>query len=92
MPAETKFVCFEPMLEEIKDPDLTDIDWVIMGGETGKKARASKEHWYVNLRKYCKDRGIPVFFHSVGDKFKGNKGKFCGKKWRQYPLKFNYTG
>jgi len=62
IPAKHKFVSFEPLLEAIHSPDLTGIDWVIAGGETGTGARPCDPLWISDIWQDCVHKGIP-FFH-----------------------------
>lgn len=77
------FVSVEPMLESVnlvkylyaKDhpPKLgdsaTSLDWVIVGGESGNRAREMREDWVMDLYQQCKDYGIPFFFKQKGNNF-----------------------
>lgn len=64
--AKTKFISFEPLLSEIPEIDLSGIDWVIVGGETGVNAREMKTEWAENLLKQCRKQNVPFFFKSTG--------------------------
>lgn len=66
IPTRHKFVSFEPLLEDIKNPDLTDINWVIAGGETGTRARPCDPLWISNIWQNCMKKGIPFFFKQWG--------------------------
>lgn len=66
IPAKHKFVSFEPLLECIESPDLTDIDWVIAGGETGKGARLCDVRWIDHIAARCLWLDIPFFFKQWG--------------------------
>jgi protein gp37 len=62
-----RFVSIEPMVEPI-DPTILDpdaIDWVIVGGETGDRARPMRAEWVEPIRDHCRGR-IPFFFKSWG--------------------------
>jgi protein gp37 len=70
------FVSVEPMLESInltkylaKDNDSTCLDWVIVGGESGNRARATKEEWVIDLYEQCKDYDCAFFFKQKGNHF-----------------------
>ncbi len=73
--------------------NLKGIDWVIVGGESGPKARLMKEEWAVNIKKQCDKAKVPFFFKQWGtwgaDKVKRNKkanGRILqGKLWEAYP-------
>ena len=67
IPAVVRFWSYEPALESAIDVDLTDIDWVIAGGESGWKARPADDHWFREIRDKCKGAGIPFFFKQHGD-------------------------
>ncbi len=93
IPASIKFLSMEPLLEDLGEIDLTGIDWVIVGGESGPKARPMREEWVINIKKQCEEKGIPFFFKQWGtwgaDMVKRNKKKngrvFQGKIWDNYP-------
>jgi protein gp37 len=65
--AKTKFVSFEPLLGQVDGLDLTGIDWVIVGGETGPGARPMEEAWVDGIHELCRQRGVPFFFKQWGD-------------------------
>lgn len=62
------FLSIEPLLEDLGDIDLdlTDINWVIVGGESGKNARRMKKEWVLNIQRQCKEQGVPFFFKQWG--------------------------
>ena len=66
IPAKVKFISFEPLLEEINPLDLDKIDWVIVGGESGGKARRMKPEWVCNIKKGCEAATVPFFFKQWG--------------------------
>ena len=66
IPAEVRFISCEPLLGTLDGIDLTDIDWVIAGGESGYGARPMKPEWARNLRDTCKSVGVPFFFKQWG--------------------------
>ena len=61
-PAVVRFASMEPLLEDLGHIDLTDIHWVIAGGESGPRARRVEEAWVVGIERQCKERGVPFFF------------------------------
>ena len=83
----------EPLLSDLREMDLTDIDWVIVGGESGPNSREIKVEWVTEIRDLFKKKEVPFFFKQWGtwgaDKVKRNKklnGKeIDGKIWQQYP-------
>ena len=64
--ARIRFLSVEPLLEDIGELDLTDIHWVIVGGESGPKARPMKLEWVENIRQQCEDQGVQFFFKQWG--------------------------
>lgn len=66
--AKTKFLSLEPLLGPLPNMDLTKIDWVITGGESGHKTRPIKESWVIDIRYQCKNNGIAFFFKQWGKK------------------------
>jgi len=89
-----KFVSFEPLIGPIDKIDLKNIDWVIVGGESGNRARLIKPEWVNNIYLQCKKQNIPFFFKQWGtwgaDGVKRNKkanGRlFKNKEWLEYPV------
>lgn len=68
MPKAVKFVSFEPLLEDMGTPDLSGIDWVIVGAETGPGARSMNPDWARSIRDECKNFNIPFFFKQMSKK------------------------
>ena len=64
--AKVKFLSLEPVLGSLPDLDLTGIDWVIVGGESGPKARRMQPEWVRDLRDQCVSAGVPFFFKQWG--------------------------
>lgn len=93
--ATVLFLSIEPLLEHLGEINLDNIDWVIVGGESGPKARPMDKEWVLDIKSQCVDKNVAFFFKQWGtwgaDKVKRNK-KINGKKlngeiWQQYPLK-----
>lgn len=80
--ASVKFLSCEPLVEDIGKIDLTGIDWVIVGGESGIQARPMKEEWVLNIKEQVESQGAAFFFKQWGtwgsDGIKRNK-KVNGK-------------
>ena len=91
--ASVLFLSVEPLLEDLGKINLENIDWVIVGGESGNKARPMNKEWVVNIKQQCDADGIAFFFKQWGtwgeDRIKRKKklnGKeLDGKIWQQYP-------
>ena len=75
--APVRFLSAEPLLEDLGEIDLTGIDWVIVGGESGPKARPMRKDWVLNLKAQCERSGTAFFFKQWGtwgeDMVKRNK-------------------
>ena len=91
--ASIKFLSIEPLLEDLGRINLKVINWVIVGGESGPKARPMEEEWVINILKQCEKMKIPFFFKQWGtwgaDMVKRSKkanGRILqGKIWEAYP-------
>ena len=64
--ASVRFLSCEPMLSDLSDIPLKNIDWVICGGESGPKARPIDPDWVHRLRNTCSKDGVPFFFKQWG--------------------------
>ena len=81
-----KFVSFEPLLGPIHDLDLEGIDWVIVGGESGPKARPMDPDWVREIRDRCLSAKVPFFFKQWGGVLKKRNGRVLdGRTWDQMP-------
>jgi protein gp37 len=84
--AHIKFLSLEPLLGPLDDLDLSGIDWVIVGGESGPKARPVDPAWVRDIRDQCLEAGVAFFFKQWGGKRKSKTGrKLDGRTWNQYP-------
>ncbi|MBL7185262.1 MAG: phage Gp37/Gp68 family protein [Phycisphaerae bacterium] len=87
--AVVKFVSFEPLLGPISDVDLEGIDWVIVGGESGPRARLMRGEWAVEIRDQCLVAGIPFFFKQWGGVNKKKAGRILEERtWDEMPHEF----
>ncbi len=64
--ASVKFVSFEPLLGPVGDIDLSGINWAIVGGESGPRARPMAEEWAVEIRDQCRKAKVAFFFKQWG--------------------------
>lgn len=86
--ANVKFLSIEPLLSSIKNINLENIDWVIVGGESGPKARPMKEKWVTEIKKQCIFQETPFFFKQWGGTNKKKNGRLLdGQTWDEMPLK-----
>jgi len=86
IPARIRFLSMEPLLEQIDAIDLDDIEWVIVGGESGPGARAIKPSWVRNIRDACLKTRTPFFFKQWGGFNKKKNGRLLDNAiWSQMP-------
>jgi protein gp37 len=86
-PSKIKFISFEPLLEEIKNVNLLNIDWVIVGGESGPKSRKIEEPWVMNIKTICQKQKVSFFFKQWGGINKKKTGRIlAGRKWDEMPV------
>lgn len=92
--APIRFLSCEPLLENLAQINLENIDWVIVGGESGSSARPMKEEWVLSIQEQAEKQESAFFFKQWGswgsDGIKRNKhenGKLIkGKIYQQMPL------
>jgi protein gp37 len=85
--AHLKFLSLEPLLGPLTKLDLAGIDWVIVGGESGPKARPMNESWVIEIRDQCLSAGVPFFFKQWGGVFKKKTGRLLvDRTWDQLPF------
>jgi protein gp37 len=84
--ATVKFVSFEPLLGPVGKVDLQGIDWAIVGGESGPKARPMAEAWALEIRDQCRAAKVAFFFKQWGGvRPKSGGRRLRGREWNQYP-------
>ncbi len=91
--AQIRFLSVEPLLEDLGEMDFNEIHWVIVGGESGSKARPMKPEWAESIRDQCEDAGVAFFFKQWGgwgaDGVKRSKRyngrELHGRTWDQMP-------
>ena len=76
--AATKFLSCEPLIGPLANMNLTNIDWVIVGGESGRKARLMKENWVLDIQRQCLDARVAFFFKQWGGVNKKKTGRELG--------------
>jgi len=93
--AAVRFLSVEPLLEELGKLNLHDIHWVIVGGESGPKARPMKSNWADNVRRQATAHGCAFFFKQWGAwgadgvrRSKKNNGReLSGRHWDEFPVR-----
>lgn len=75
VPAFVKFLSLEPLLSPLPNMNLLDIDWVIVGGESGPHSRPIREEWVIDIKNQCETKSIPFFFKQWGGRNKKASGK-----------------
>jgi len=84
--ARIKFLSLEPLLGPLHSLDLSDIQWVIVGGESGPGARPMDPSWVKDLRDQCQLAKVPFFFKQWGGKNKKQAGRVLdGRTWDEMP-------
>jgi len=94
--APIRFLSVEPLLEDVGELDLDGIHWVIVGGESGPKARPMNPKWVEAIHKSCEQQGATFFFKQWGGwgadgkkrPKKENGRLFAGKTWDAMPAIF----
>jgi protein gp37 len=80
------FLSVEPLLEDLGKLDLSGIQWVIVGGESGPGARPMSQEWVRNIRSQCRALGIPFFFKQWGGVRKSEAGReLDGRIYDEFP-------
>ena len=86
IPAALRFLSIEPLLGPIPDLPLDEIGWVIVGGESGPKARIMREEWVRQIRDSCIEHRVPFFFKQWGGVNKKRAGRLLDRKtWDELP-------
>ena len=84
--AKLKFLSLEPLLGPLPDLNLEDIDWVIVGGESGPDARPIKQVWVTDIQRQCRASHVPFFFKQWGGTNKKKAGReLNGRTWDEMP-------
>jgi len=84
--AKTKFLSLEPLIGPLGGLDLSLIDWVIVGGESGPEARKMDPAWVIDIRDQCLAAKVPFFFKQWGGVNKKRAGRTLeGQTWDEMP-------
>lgn len=85
-PSKVKLLSLEPLLGSLNGLNLDRINWVIVGGESGPKARIMRKEWVFNIKEQCKRANIPFFFKQWGGTNKKKSGRLLeGRSWDEMP-------
>ena len=85
-PAAVRFISAEPLLAPLPSLDLADIDWLIVGGESGSDHRPIREEWVVDLRDRAVEAGVAFFFKQWGGRTPKSGGRALdGRTWDEFP-------
>lgn len=86
VPATIRFLSLEPLLGPLGRLSLCNVHWVIVGGESGPKARPLRHEWVEKIRDQCEEAGVPFFFKQWGGTNKKKMGRLLnGRVWDQFP-------
>ena len=85
-PAAVRFISFEPLIGSVAGADLRDIDWAIVGGESGPRARLMLADWVSEIEDLCRDAGAAFFFKQWGGRNKKAAGRTLnGRTYDEMP-------
>jgi protein gp37 len=85
--AAVRFLSIEPLIAPIGKLDLEGIDWVIVGGESGPRARPMDPRWAIDIRNQCIRANVAFFFKQWGGRSPKAGGRLLeGKEWNQLPV------
>jgi protein gp37 len=85
--AAVKFLSVEPLLEDLGKLQLSNIDWVIVGGESGKGARPMEKSWVEGILAQCRTAAVPFFFKQWGGVQKKKNGReLHGRTYDEFPF------
>jgi protein gp37 len=89
--ARVKFLSMAPLLGPVPLLNLQGINWVIVGGESGPKARMMNEDWVVQIKNNCINSNVPFFFKQWGGTNKKRTGRSLeGKTWNEMPIAVSF--
>ena len=84
--AAVRFLSVEPLLEDLGSFDLKQMDWVIVGGESGPRARPMAPEWVQGIHALCREAKVPFFFKQWGGVQKNKAGReLFGTTYDEFP-------
>jgi protein gp37 len=85
--AKVKFLSCEPLIGPLQNLNLEKIHWVIVGGESGRKARPMREWWVWNIKEQCREQEVAFFFKQWGGINKKKNGReLAGMIYDEMPM------
>jgi len=86
--AKIKFLSLEPLIDALPNLNLKNIDWVIVGGESGHTPRKMKKEWVIDIKNQCEKSKVSFFFKQWGGTNKKKAGRILdGRTWDEMPIK-----
>ena len=84
--AKVKFLSIEPLIGPLPNLNIKKIDWVIVGGESGRKPRPMDADWVLDIQEQCKNKGVAFFFKQWGGTNKKANGRILnGRTYDEMP-------
>jgi len=85
--AKVKYLSCEPLLGSLANVNFSGIDWIVVGGEHGPKARIMKENWFLEIKNKCFEENIKFFFKQWGGVQKKKNGRLLqGVEYSEMPI------
>lgn len=85
-----KFLSLEPLLGPMPNLNFSNIDWVIVGGESGPESRLLQQDWARDIKEQCRANSVPFFFKQWGGVNKKKNGRqLDGHTWDETPISYN---
>jgi protein gp37 len=92
VPAAVRFLSCEPLIGPLAGLDLGSIGWVIVGGESGPRARPVHNQWITDIRDLCTAADVPFFFKQWGGRTPKSGGRILeGRTWDEMPARAGAT-
>jgi protein gp37 len=92
-PGRIRFLSVEPLIEDLGVIDLDGIHWVIVGGESGPRARPMRAEWVDSVYRQCRSARVPFFFKQWGGKRKSTSGRLLhGRTYDEFPRVVTHSG
>lgn len=87
VPAAVRFVCMEPLLEDVGTLDLVGIHWVAVAGESGPRPRPLRAEWVHGVERQCDAARVPFYFKGWGGVNREASGRLLdGRAYEQFPV------